>query len=406
MPLSAPCSLATIRPVCTVKRHGIARVNRAGRSNPGPETNVSKKSCLIIALLAAACAAPAPSAPAIGLAADAAFQPADTKPGDTSTSDDSLGQGDTPAKDAPGADGTAAKDAEPADASGPDVAPTACAGAPICLALGKPGCTKKGQPCAALAAIVDGDGNPLDGATTALTIPLGSVQLGASTDLEVRLQNDAPEATAAALHIAKVTFDYTPVAKEETAGKLALTCWDGGMENPCAKAKWLDLVPKDVEPTASQASIELIRIRFQHLDAKPRTGKLRISLAGDPAWQGKEFVVPVATTSGPPKLTVPVQLVFAAGKASTLPLAIQSTGGGVLQLKSATVKGSKTFQVQITGSDVPFDIQVNYAPLTIAAGQQILAQVTSSGAAGAQATLQLTTNDPSSAVTSVQLLVK
>lgn len=343
-----------------------------------------------------------------GVAAGDDTVAADASPAaDGAAANDSAAASDSgAAKDTVAAKDAAADAAASVDALAADVPGVACAGAPVCLAIAKPGCAKNGQPCAALAVIVDGDGNPLDGSATGLAIPLGSVQLGASTDLEVRLQNDAPEATAAALHIAKVTFDYTPVAKEETAGKLALTCWDGGMENPCAKAKWLDLVPKDVEPTASQASIELIRIRFQHLDAKPRTGKLRISLAGDPAWQGKEFVVPVATTSGPPKLTVPVQLVFAAGKASTLPLAIQSTGGGVLQLKSATVKGSKTFQVQITGSDVPFDIQVNYAPLTIAAGQQILAQVTSSGAAGAQATLQLTTNDPSSAVTSVQLLVK
>ena len=345
-----------------------------------------------------------------GVAAGDDTVAADASPAaDGAAANDSAAASDSgAAKDTVAAKDAAADAAASVDALAADVPGVACAGAPVCLAIAKPGCAKNGQPCAALAVIVDGDGNPLDGSATGLAIPLGSVQLGASTDLEVRLRNEAPEATAAALHIASVAFDYTPLAKEENAatGKLALTCWDGGMENPCAKAKWLDLVPDRVEPTASQASLELVRIRFLHLDDQPRTGKLPISLGGKPAWQGKQFGIPVATVSGAPKLGVPAQLVFAAGKASTLPLPMQIKGGAILQLKSASLKGSKAFQVQIGGGDVPFDIKVMDAPITIAAGQQVVAQVTCSGAAGAQATLTLDTNDPAAAATTVHQLVK
>lgn len=356
--------------------------------------------------LAAACGAK-PDAPSLTVA-DVAVQTADIATTyDDAANDDGVADAalaDVPVKadDAASDTGSVKFDAKT------DVKPVGCAGAPLCLATDKPGCAATGEPCSAAVHVVDGTGQSLDGATTALIVALGSVPIGGIVDLEVRIANNGGDTTAAALHIASVSFDYQPVGSSENAatGKLALACWDSGMEKPCGQATLLDMVPDYFTPKSDQTWTELVRIRFTHLDEQPRQGLLHLKFTGDPAWEGKDFVVPVKTASGVAKLIVPSQIVFAAGVAATQPLAIQNGGGGVLQLKSAGMKGNQAFQVQITGSDVPFDTTVSYAPLSIAAGQKVTAQVVYSGAGAGQATLELVTNDPAGATSQVQLLAK
>lgn len=183
-------------------------------------------------------------------------------------------------------------------------------------------------------------------------VPVGNVATGETLDLTFSINNAANIATSALLVIQKIRVEYTAAAPAEVDG-LAFQCFAADGTTPCDQANWAPIAPAGVSNTGWVNDARFI-IRFKRYDDNVRKANVWISLAGDPDFYAKDFLLRFDTKAGSAKINIPDLVEFGQVEPDTevcKDFKVINTGDAVLEIAKVDFLADKVFTLKTKLTD-------------------------------------------------------
>jgi hypothetical protein len=215
------------------------------------------------------------------------------------------------------------------------------------------GCITGTLDCKAVVEVKDSSGLAKPYASV-VTVPVGNVKTGESLDVVLRVSNTASVAAAGLLKIEKIRVEYAAKSPEEAAG-LAFQCFGPDGTTTCDQmaGKWRPIAPNGIS-NAGWVNQEEVVIRFKRYDDQARTANVWVTLAGDPLYYAKDFLLRLDTKSGSPKLKLPEPIEFGQVEPDTSvckDFNIVNTGDAVLEVKRIDFLADSVFLLKTKLND-------------------------------------------------------
>ena len=257
--------------------------------------------------------------------------------------------------------------------------------------------------------------------TETINIDVGNIQNQGSYSIELSLNNNAPQLTAAGLVIVEARLDYAATSDKEDpeAGSVAFKCVHASGES-CEKAtagkKWRTVVPSSfVDEPNGRVSQEKLKIVYTRFDSNDREATLHLKLAGDVTKPA--YAIKFRTKQGSPKAKVPGEVTFPLvqpGSSAPEEFAVTNVGDALLLVKALELVGDSTFSLKskdAAGKDVitPAGKTLSFDPaLEIEVGKsaKFIAVFTAKDGTPEVGSVFVKTNDPSAALSGLEVKLK
>ncbi|MCB9738819.1 MAG: hypothetical protein H6747_06095 [Deltaproteobacteria bacterium] len=178
-------------------------------------------------------------------------------------------------------------------------------------------------------------------------VPVGNVATGETLDLTFSVNNAANIAGSALLQIQKIRIDYAAASPAEVDG-LAFQCYGPDGTTACDGTAFRPIAPAGVSNTG-WVNEERFTIRFKRYDDNLRKANVYITLAGDPEYYSKEFLLRFTTKAGSPKINTPELVEFGQVEPDTSvckDFKILNTGDAVLEVSKIDFLADKVFTLK------------------------------------------------------------
>ena len=187
-----------------------------------------------------------------------------------------------------------------------------------------------------------------------VTVPVGNVKTGGTLDIKLGITNTASVAAAGLLKIEKIRVEYSAKSPQE-ADVLAFECFgpDGATKCDQMGGKWRPVAPNGISNTGWVNQEDVI-IRFKRYDDQARTANIWVTLAGDPLYYSKDFLLRLDTKSGSPKIKLPENVEFGQVEPDTSvckDFKIVNTGDAVLEVKKIDFLADSVFLLKTKLND-------------------------------------------------------